>query len=120
MSTKNRRRGSDYIVQGGILAAASILVRVIGLAYRIPVTRILGPVGNSYYSAAFEVYSMVLLISSFSLPLAVSKLVSARMAKGRVNAAYKIFRCTLIFALVSLAYRSFMTFFKITSISLFL
>ena len=50
MSTKNRRRGSDYIVQGGILAAASILVRVIGLAYRIPVTRILGPVGNSYYS----------------------------------------------------------------------
>lgn len=101
MSTKNRRKGSDYIVQGGILAAASILVRVIGLAYRIPVTRILGPVGNSYYSAAFEVYSMVLLISSFSLPLAVSKLVSAQMAKGRVRGAMKIFRCTLVFALVS-------------------
>lgn len=111
MSTKNRRRGSDYIVQGGILAAASILVRVIGLAYRIPVTRILGPVGNSYYSAAFEVYSMVLLISSFSLPLAVSKLVSARMAKGRVNAAYKIFRCTLIFALVSGGLGSLLIYF---------
>lgn len=101
MGTKNRKKGSDYIVQGGILAAASILVRIIGLAYRIPVTRILGPVGNSYYSAAFEVYSMVLLISSFSLPLAVSKLVSARMAKGRVKSAYKIYRCTMVFALVS-------------------
>lgn len=101
MGTKKRKKGSDYIIQGGILAAASILVRVIGLAYRIPVTRILGPVGNSYYSAAYEVYSMVLLISSFSLPLAVSKLVSARMAKGRVKSAYKIFQCTLIFALVS-------------------
>lgn len=111
MSTKNRKKGSDYIVQGGILAAASILVRIIGLAYRIPVTRILGPVGNSYYSAAFEVYSMVLLISSFSLPLAVSKLVSARMAKGRVNSAHKIFRCTMVFALVSGSLGSLLIYF---------
>lgn len=51
MGTKRSKKGS-YIIEGGILAAASILVRVIGLAYRIPVTRILGPVGNSYYSAA--------------------------------------------------------------------
>ena len=101
MGTNNKKQKSNFIVQGGILAAASILVRVIGLLYRVPVTRILGPVGNSYYSAAYEVYSMVLLISSFSLPLAVSKLVSARMAKGQVRAAYKIFQCTLVFALVS-------------------
>ena len=101
MGTKNQKKGSNYIVQGSILAVASILVRIIGLAYRIPVTRILGPVGNSYYSAAYEVYSMVLLISSFSLPLAVSKLVSARMAKGRTKSAYKVFQCTLIFALIS-------------------
>lgn len=99
MGTNNKK--SNFIVQGSILAIASILVRVIGLVYRVPVTRILGPVGNSYYSAAYEVYSMVLLISSFSLPLAVSKLVSARMAKGQVRAAYKIFQCTLVFALVS-------------------
>ncbi|MBR5508971.1 MAG: polysaccharide biosynthesis protein [Lachnospiraceae bacterium] len=101
MATNHNKQKSNFIVQGGILAAASILVRVIGLLYRVPVTRILGPVGNSYYSAAYEVYSMVLLISSFSLPLAVSKLVSARMAKGQVRAAYKIFQCTLVFALVS-------------------
>ncbi len=110
MGTKRSKKGS-YIIEGGILAAASILVRVIGLAYRIPVTRILGPVGNSYYSAAYEVYSMVLLISSFSLPLAVSKLVSARMAKGQVRSAIKIFRCTLIFALVSGGIGSLLIYF---------
>ena len=60
----NSNKKSNYIVQGGILAAASILVRIIGMVYRIPVTRILGPIGNSYYSAAYEVYSMMLLISS--------------------------------------------------------
>ena len=111
MGTKNQKKGSNYIVQGSILAVASILVRIIGLAYRIPVTRILGPVGNSYYSAAYEVYSMVLLISSFSLPLAVSKLVSARMAKGRVKSAYKVFQCTLVFAVVSGGLGSLLIYF---------
>ncbi len=111
MSTGNHKKKSNYIVQGGILAVASILVRIIGMAYRIPVTRILGPVGNSYYSAAYEVYSMVLLISSFSLPLAVSKLVSARMAAGQAKAAYKIFKCTLLFALVSGGIGALLIFF---------
>lgn len=111
MGTKNHKQKTNYIVQGGILAAASILVRVIGLIYRVPVTRILGPVGNSYYSAAYEVYSMMLLISSFSLPLAVSKMVSARMAKGQVRGAYKIFQCTLVFALVSGGLGSLLIYF---------
>ena len=111
MGTKNHKQKTNYIVQGGILAVASILVRMIGLLYRVPVTRILGPVGNSYYSAAYEVYSMVLLISSFSLPLAVSKMVSARMAKGQVRAAYKIFQCTLVFALVSGGLGSLLIYF---------
>jgi len=111
MEKKKHKQKSNYIVQGSILAAASILVRIIGLVYRIPVTRILGPIGNSYYSAAYEVYSMMLLISSFSLPLAVSKLVSARMAKGQVRGAYKIFRCTVLFALVSGGIGSLLIFF---------
>lgn len=111
MSTKKQKQSSNYIVQGGILAGASILVRIIGLIYRIPVTRILGPVGNSYYSAAYEVYSMMLLISSFSLPLAVSKLVSARLAKGRAKSAYKLFGCTMLFALVSGGAAALIVFF---------
>lgn len=106
-----KKDNSNYIVQGGILAAASVIVRVIGMLYRVPVTRIIGAVGNSYYSAAYEVYSMMLLISSFSLPLAVSKLVSARMAKGQVKSAYKIFRCTLVFALVSGGVAALLIFF---------
>lgn len=107
----NHKKGSNYIVQGSILAAASILVRIIGLLYRIPVRRILGPVGNSYYSAAYEVYSMMLLISSFSLPLAVSKLISARMAKGYVKSAYKIFKATMVFAFVSGGLAALLVFF---------
>lgn len=111
MGTGKRKKSTNYIVQGSILAAASILVRIIGLLYRVPVTRILGPIGNSYYSAAYEVYSMVLLISSFSLPLAVSKLVSARMARGEIRGAYKIFKCTMVFALVTGTLAALLVFF---------
>lgn len=84
----NRRSGkANYIVQGSILAAASIIVRIIGMLYRIPVTNIIGDVGNDYYSGAFEIYNIILLISSYSLPLAVSKLVAARVKLGQYKNA---------------------------------
>ena len=79
------------------MASASIIVRMIGLLYRIPLGRIIGDVGNSYYSCAFEVYSLILLISSYSLPLAVSKIVSARIGTGARSNIIKILKCALGF-----------------------
>ena len=97
----NKKNESNFLVQGSILAIASLLSRIIGLIYRIPLTAIIGDVGNDYYAVAMEVYSILLLISSYSLPLAVSKLVSTRMAKGQRKNAYRIFKGALIFATVS-------------------
>ena len=45
------RKKSNFIVQGGILAAAGILSRIIGIARRFPMEHIIGDVGNGYYSA---------------------------------------------------------------------
>lgn len=97
----NRKSNSNFIVQGSILAFASIISRIIGLIYRVPLTAIIGDVGNSYYSCAFEIYSLLLLISSCSLPLAVSKLVSARVAKKDRKNAYRVFKVAFLFAIVS-------------------
>lgn len=94
--TKNR---SNYIMQGSILAAASILSRIIGMLYRLPVTNIITDHGNDYYSAAYEIYNIILLISSYSLPLAVSKLVSAKAALGQYRNAHRIFKGALYMAL---------------------
>lgn len=96
-----KKKSANFLVQGSILAFASIVSRIIGLLYRIPLTNKIGDIGNSYYSSAFEVYSIMLLISSYSLPIAVSKLVSAQVAKGRKKMAYQILKCALIFALIS-------------------
>ena len=92
------KKDSNFLVQGSILAAASIISRIIGLLYRLPMTDIIGDTGNNYYSCAFEIYNIMLIISSYSLPLAVSKLVSARMATGERTATYQILKGALVFA----------------------
>ncbi|MBR4183484.1 MAG: polysaccharide biosynthesis protein [Lachnospiraceae bacterium] len=97
--TEQKRSNSNFIRQGSILAAASIISRVIGLLYRVPLNAILGDKGAGYYGTAFDIYTLMLLISSSSLPLAVSKLVSARASKGAIKDAYKTFKCALGFGL---------------------
>lgn len=97
----NRSRKSNFIIQGGILGIAGIITRIIGMLYRIPVTNIIGPEGNGYYAAAYQVYTVMLLISSYSLPLAVSKIVSDRLTKGQTKNAEKAFKAALLFAIIA-------------------
>lgn len=98
MSEKNKKIRNGIIMQGSILAIAGIIARLIGILRRIPLTNIIGDAGNGYYSVAYEVYSIILLLSSYSLPLAVSKLVAARVSRGQYKNADKILKGALVFA----------------------
>ena len=93
-----RSRTDDFIVQGSILAGAAMLTKIIGALYRIPLTRILGDFGMGIYSAAFEVYALALIFSSLSYPIAVSKLVSKRIAAGQRKNAHRVFIFALFFS----------------------
>ena len=101
MGNNKRKNTTSFLAQGTILAAASLISRVIGLIYRMPLTAIIGDTGNDYYGSAYTIYNILLIISSYSLPLAVSKLVSANISQGRRRNVYRILKCALIFALVS-------------------
>lgn len=94
------KKKNNILLQGTILAAASVIVRLIGLIYRIPMTRILGNEAMGYYSYAYEFYNLALLLSSYSLPLAVSKLVSASETKGEHKTSKRIFAMALLFGLI--------------------
>ncbi len=94
-----QEKSNYFLVQGSILAAASLLVRIIGLIYRIPMTRIIGDEGMGSYNIAFEVYNIALILSSYGLPLAVSKLVTARSINKEHRNAYRIFQVSLLFAI---------------------
>lgn len=101
MSERAKKVRNGIVMQGGILAAAGLIARAIGIVRRIPLTNIIGDVGNGYYAAAYELYAIILLLSSYSLPLAVSKMVAARVSRGQYKNAKKIFRASLVFATVS-------------------
>ena len=87
------------------------MVRIIGLIYRIPMNNIIGDVGNGYYSTAFDVYNVVLIISSYSLPQAVSKTVSAKVAKGQYRSVYQVLKGALLFAVIVGLAASLVVFF---------
>lgn len=95
-----KTESNNFLVQGAILAIAGILVRLIGFAYRVPLLRIIGPDGMGYYSTAYNLYAIILLLSSYSLPLAVSKMVSVRILKNEYKNANKILKAALIYATI--------------------
>ncbi|MBE5948142.1 MAG: polysaccharide biosynthesis protein [Lachnospiraceae bacterium] len=93
------RKNNGFIIQGSILAITSIVVRIIGLIYRIPLQNIIGDEGMGYYSYAYEPYSVMLMLSYHGIPAAVSKLVSANKSLGRFRNVERVFKMALAIAL---------------------
>ncbi len=98
-------------MQAGILAAAGILVRIIGILYRSPLTSIIGDEGNGYYSTAYNIYAIILLLSSYSIPAAISKVIAQRLALKEYRNAHKIFRCAIIYVVIVGGIASLFTYF---------
>ncbi len=115
----NKKRNSFYI-QGSILAAASILSRLIGIAFRLPISRMLGDEGYGAYSNAYEIYNMALLLSTFSIPMAVSKLVSARETKKEYVNSFRILKVSFGFSTLSGFIMAFLVWFFADEIAVFL
>lgn len=107
----DKTSGKHIIKQGTILAAASVVSRIIGMLYRSPMAAVIGDKGNGLYSFAFEIYSIALILSSYSMPLAVSKLLSARFAKKEYKNADKIYKFAYVFAAVSGMVMALLLFF---------
>ena len=69
MAEKNKN--SSFLKQATILAAAGLIVRFIGFLYRLPMTTLIGDNGNAIYSAGYQVYNFLLILSSAGLPAAI-------------------------------------------------
>ncbi len=97
-NTRPKSNSGNFLVQGSILAVAGIIVRLIGLLYKIPMLRILGSEGMGYYNTAYEIYNIGLILSSYSLPLAMSKLIAARRVKKRYQDVTRVFLSGMLFS----------------------
>ena len=82
------------------MATAGILSRVIGLLYNSPMTAIIGDEGNGYYEFAYRAYTIILLVSSYSIPSAISKVIASYLATGEYKNAQRIFRGAFLYVLI--------------------
>lgn len=78
-----------------ILALAGIVSKIFGAIFRIPLTNMIGAEGQSYYSAAYPVYQLLYTVATAGFPVAISRMVSERTARGDYINAHKSFKLAL-------------------------
>ena len=80
MSKQHKKQ--SFLAGAAILAAGNLIVKGIGFFYKIPLSNILGSEGKSHFTVAYNIYNLLLSISTAGLPLAISKLTSEAYALG--------------------------------------
>ncbi len=92
----------DSLIKGTIiLAAAALVARFLGIFQRVPLDYMLTEAGDGYFSAANNIYLLLLVIATGGLPSTISKMVSERYAQGRIGEAEEIYRASLYFGVVT-------------------
>ena len=99
MEQKETKKGTSFMKNVLILMFAQIMVKILGLVYKFVITNFegFGDTGLGYYSAGYQIYSLLLALSSIGIPSVVSKLVSERIAKGDNKGAQRIFKICMAF-----------------------
>ena len=97
----SRRRGRGLLAGTVILAAAGLLCKVIGAAYRVPLTNLLGAEGIGLYQLVFPFYILLLNLSSTGFPSALSTLTAERLAAGDDRGADAVFFAGLKILLIA-------------------
>ena len=90
-----RTKQNTFFGGAAILAVGIMVVKLIGMFYRIPLVNVIGEQGMADFNNAYNIYAVLLTISTAGLPVAVSKLVSEANALGRKNQVQKIFKLAL-------------------------
>ena len=102
----------SFLHGAALLAAATAVVKIIGALYKIPLNAIIGEQGFSYFYTAYEIYSVLLLISTAGLPVAVSRLISQANSLGHYNQVRQVYKTARnIFLLLGLVSSLLMTIF---------
>ena len=106
MSRQNKENTQSFMNNVTIILISQVLVKVLGMVYRIVITNIdgFGDEGLGFYNVGFQIYTLLLAISSVGIPNAISKMVSERVALDDYKGAHKIFKTALLlFSIIGLA-----------------
>lgn len=94
---KQRNEGGARGFLSGVVALSlsTLVVKIIGLAFKIPMLSFLGTEGMGYFNSAYEIYALLCVISTAGLPVALSMLVSRARARGDGREIKRVYRGAL-------------------------
>lgn len=95
MENRNLKK-QNFLTGAAILSLATIIVKVIGMFYKIPLQHLVGENGYAYFTAAYDIYTVLLVISGTGLPIAMSRMVSEARTLGNGKQIQRIFHTALI------------------------
>ena len=104
------QKQNTFFGGAAILAVGILVVKLIGMFYKIPLINIIGEAGAADFNNAYNIYAVLLTVSTAGLPVAVSKLVSEANALDRRNQVRRTFRLALVLFL-ALGLVSFLVMF---------
>ncbi len=88
----------NFLQGAALLALATAVVKLIGAFYKIPLKMAIGDQGYGYFITAYDIYSVLLMVSTAGLPVAMSRLISQATALGHYNRVRRIYStCRVIF-----------------------
>jgi stage V sporulation protein B len=106
-----QQKNTSFFGGAAILAVGIMIVKVISMFYKIPLSNILGSSGYTHFTAAFNIFNVLLMISTAGIPVAMSKMISQATAQGRQRQAHKIFRVSFLFFMAIGIFCSLVMFF---------
>lgn len=97
MEEVKKKKQTSFMKNVLMLMVAQVAIKILGFLYRLVIINIegFGDTGNGYYSTGYQIYSLLLTLSSVGIPTVISKLVSERVAIGDHKGAHKVFKTAL-------------------------
>ena len=86
----------NFLHGAAILTVSAIIIKILGGIYKIPLYNILGDQGTADFTFTYNIYNVLLMLSSAGLPVAVSRLIAEANALGKTNQVRQIFNVALV------------------------
>ena len=85
------QKKQNFLQGTALLAMATAIVKVIGALYKIPLNAVIGEQGFGYFNTAYDIYNVLLMISTAGLPVAMSRMISQASSMGHFNQVRRIY-----------------------------
>ena len=86
------RKKESFVTGAAVLTASTIIIKILGAVFKIPLSNIIGTAAMGDFGVAYNIYALLLTLSTAGLPVALSRMVSEADAMGKHNQVKRTFR----------------------------